>query len=58
LIVYKEENLFAYTWHIPASTPERHAAVALMTGCEALSTMYRIGWISWEWSPSGNPVRL
>ena len=31
------------TWRIPASTLGWHAAVALMTGCGAQPTMYRIG---------------
>ena len=33
----------AITRHVPAGILRRHAAVALMTGCEALLTMYRIG---------------
>ena len=36
----------AITRHVPAGILGRHAAVALMTGCEALPTMYRIGWKS------------
>jgi hypothetical protein len=31
------------TRHVPAGILRRRAAVALMTGCEALLTMYRIG---------------
>ena len=33
----------AITRHVPAGILRRRAAVALMTGCEALLTMYRIG---------------
>jgi len=33
----------AITRHVPAGILRRHAAVALMTGCEAFLTTYRIG---------------
>jgi hypothetical protein len=43
--MYRKQGLilFDYTWRVPASTPGWHAAVALMTGCEAHPTMYRKG---------------
>ena len=47
--------------NIPGVSPPvlgEHAAVALMTGCEALPTMYRIGFEWRQENPSGNPIRL
>jgi len=44
------------TWRIPASTLGWHAAVALMTGCGAQPTMYRIGSeIASDWTPPEVP---
>ena len=40
------EPYYTYTWRIPASLLGGRATVALMTGCEATPTMYRIGF---EW---------
>jgi len=50
--------LLEITWRVPASILGRRATVALMTGCEALLTMYRIGRKPWGGLPSGNPTRL
>jgi len=46
------------TRRVPAGILGWHATVALMTGCEAHLTMYRIGWKSWDGNPSGRPTRL
>jgi hypothetical protein len=46
------------TWRIPASILGRRATVALMTGCEALLTMYRTGKKPRGGLPSGNSARL
>ena len=46
------------TWHVPASSLRERATVALMTGCGASRTKYRIGS---EWrqdDPSGSSIRL
>ena len=47
-----------FTRCVPAGILWRRATVALMTGCEALLTMYRIGKKSRGGLPSGNPARL
>ena len=47
------------TWRIPASTLGWHAAVALMTGCGAQLTMYRIGSeIVSDWTPLEIPSSI
>ena len=46
------------TRRVPAGILGRRATVALMTGCEALLTMYRIGKKPRGGLPSGNPARL
>ena len=48
----------AITRRVPAGILRRRATVALMTGCEALLTMYRIGKKPRGGFPSGNPARL
>ena len=47
------------TWRVPASTLGWHAAVALMTGCGAQPTMYRIGFetVS-DWTPLEIPSSI
>jgi hypothetical protein len=52
------EPYYTYTWRIPASLLGGRAAVALMTGCEAPPTMYRIGFEWRQENPSGNFIRL
>ena len=52
-------NHFEDTWRIPASTLGWHAAVALMTGCGAQPTMYRIGSeIVSDWTPLEIPSSI
>jgi len=46
-----------YTRCIPTGPLGEHATVALMTGCEASLTMYRIGFEWRQENPSGNLVR-
>ena len=46
------------TWCISTSLLRERATVALMTGCEASRTMYRIGFEWRQEDPSGNPIRL
>ena len=51
----------AVVWEYPVCsyrTLRRRAAVALMTGCEALRTTYRIGFEWRQENPSGSPPRL
>lgn len=45
-------------WCVPTSTLGWHADVALMTGCEAHPTMYRIGLKLRSEYPSGNSAWL
>ena len=45
-VISTSYNCRTVTRHVPAGILGRRAAVALMTGCEALPTMYRIGWKS------------
>ena len=46
------------TWHVPASSLRERATVALMTGCEASRTKYRIGSEWRQEDPSGSSIRL
>ncbi|MBT4088471.1 MAG: hypothetical protein HOE30_08270 [Deltaproteobacteria bacterium] len=47
-----------YTRCISTGPLGEHATVAMMTGCEASLTMYRIGFEWRQENLSGNPIRL